>query len=527
MENATYNQVAAVIQNAPDMQGIEDPTAAVPGMPPQWGAPVLPQIITFQGLASTISRVYRPSDEAIKDSWDNARFMLNDVGIMECLQARQRSVALLDWTIEPEDTTSPDQKELATEVEKIIRRIPRLMQWLENNQHAIWFGRSLVQHRYRWGDVDGNMRVFPHEWYPVHGDKLAFRIDDGTHKYPHNQIGIRVGQTYKLNDRIGIHNTVEPTDRGMAYFLTPDQRKSVALHKHYIMDGAFEDPLDADKINGVGIRSVIYWEWYQKQQALAWLMEYLERSAFGIELWFYPEGNPGAKEQWIEASKNRIGGGRNMLFVPRPTGPDGMNYGVERIEPGLQGADVLTGIIEKYYGHRIKRYILGQTLTSEADATGLGSGLAELHLGTFLDIIKYDATNLEETATTDLVKWVQLWNFPESRGIRLYFKLKTDSVDKKERLDAIEKAWQMGARVKETDALDAAGLTVPNDEDRVLPAPGAGVQQAFGKLGDAMGKHQQSMEASLNESLGTDDTGGTDDRIPPRKPVGSGMEQAV
>ena len=35
---------------------------------------------------------------------------------------------------------------------------------------------------------------------------------------------------------------------------------------------------------------------------------------------------------------------------------------------------------------------------------GLGSNLASVHLDTYLQIIKYDATNLEETITTDLVK---------------------------------------------------------------------------------------------------------------------------
>jgi phage gp29-like protein len=42
-------------------------------------------------------------------------------------------------------------------------------------------------------------------------------------------------------------------------------------------------------------------------------------------------------------------------------------------------------------------------LSSESAATGLGSGVANLHLDTLLQILKSDATNLEETLTSDLL----------------------------------------------------------------------------------------------------------------------------
>ena len=38
----------------------------------------LPHVLTFQGLFGTFSRVYRASDEALKDSIEVARYMRSD-----------------------------------------------------------------------------------------------------------------------------------------------------------------------------------------------------------------------------------------------------------------------------------------------------------------------------------------------------------------------------------------------------------------------------------------------------------------
>jgi len=63
-----------------------DPLGRTAGLPPNLGWEILPHVYTFMGRNWNLARVYRPSDEAIRDSWANARYMRNDVGIMECLE---------------------------------------------------------------------------------------------------------------------------------------------------------------------------------------------------------------------------------------------------------------------------------------------------------------------------------------------------------------------------------------------------------------------------------------------------------
>jgi phage gp29-like protein len=385
-----------------------DPAFRTPGVPPNYGQYALLHPATFQGLFGTFSHVYRTSDEALNDSWDNARYMRNDPGIMECVEARQRSVALLPWHIEPENEKSHEQQELARQMTRILQRMRRFTEYRRALLEAIWYGRSAVQHRFGWVQIGDRRYVMPAAargnpgWMPVHGDKLVWRYDDGTGRFLADQVGIRVGQKRMNESRINDRWRVEPTDRGMAYFLSDWERPLLAIHKHQIEDGAFEQPQDAGFIHGIGIRHRIYWEWFQKQEALAFLMEFLERSAGGVEVHYYPDGNEQARQSVLQAIQDRIANGHNVMMYPKPAGEDPSQYGVDFVEPGVAGIEALKELLVEYYGHRIKRYILGQTLSSEAGSTGLGSGVAELHYDTLQQILTYDANNLERMLADDI-----------------------------------------------------------------------------------------------------------------------------
>ena len=476
-----------------------DPASQINGMPPSFGQMgIVPHAQSFQGLFGTFSRVYRASDEAIKDSLENARFMRNDPVIMECVESRQRSTALLNWHLEPEDEKDHEQEELCGKIEKILRRMRRFTEYRRVLLEAIWYGRSAIQHAWNWNRVEGKNRIMPHSvrgqdeigWSPIHGDKLVFRYDDGTFDTQAGQVGIRVGARFGSLDRIMDEQwsqRVEPTDRGPAYFLRDYEREQIIIHKHMIEDGAYEDGIDAGTVHGVGIRSRIYWCWFQKQQALAFLMEYLERSAGGIEVWTYPWGNKDALKKVQAAAEARISGGHNVTFAPRPIGDDGDAYGVEFIEPGMAGIEMLKDLITNMYGHLIKRYILGQVLSSEAEATGLGSGVADLHLDTLLQIISYDANNLEETLTYELVKRIKDWNWPAARDIDVRFKIDTEAPDVLEKLESWAKAYEMGCALKERDVMDLVGAAIPDDDDLVLQNPEAAAQREQQEMGNGPG----------------------------------------
>lgn len=526
----------------------KDPSQEIPGMPPGGSDYLIPHAVSYQGIFSSVSRVYRISDEALKASLESARYMLNDPVITEPVELRQRSVALLNWHIEPEDNRDPTQKWLCERMTAILKQTPKFMQYRESIARCRWFGRYANQHRYQWKDVQGQRRICIGEWKPVHGDKLVFRYDDGSRTYDPNQVGIRVGAGYAVGGTIAGRwkiesvRKVEPTDYGLAYFLSPWERSLIAVGKHSIEDGEYEDPQSAGKLHGVGIRSKIYWCWYQKQELQAQLFEFLERSASGIEIWFYPWGNDGARQTVLKAAEERIGENRNCILVPRPEDNPGA-YGYDRIEPSMAGAEQLKSIIVELFNMQIKKYVLGQTLTTEQGSTGLGSNLADIHLGTFHQIVKYDATNDEETFTTDTLRPLQKYNFPKFGDVPIYFRIETEDEDAEAKLEAIKTAYDMRVPLKMSSVYDALGEEKPEPTDEVLqqppeqpmgmggmPSPGdpgeqpPGKAQVFGGLGEDDPppddeQQQQALEEAIELDQGQEDYAASaesqnSDRIP-------------
>lgn len=463
-----------------------DPSTRIEGAPPNFGRFPIPHVLTFSGLATSIARAYRNPDEAIKQSRQNAIAMRKDCAIMECLEARQRGTALLNWHIEPDDPKSHEQKELAQEVTKLLRMTPRFTEYRRNLLEALWYGKYGIEHSYHNDYRTRRRRVIVGDWLPIHGDKITYRFDDGTGRYDPKQVGIRMLGAYRLDDVMVGDRIVEPTDAGLAYFLEPWERRLMAIHKHMIEDAAYEDPTSSGSIHGVGIRSRIYWTWFQKQETLALLMEYIERTGLGIWIYWYPAGNDDARREVEKVANERTDS--NTLIMPRMPGDPAMDaYGVERIEPNAAGAEVLKHICHEYFGHLMKRYILGQVLSTESEATGLGSGVADLHRESYQSIVHYDAANLEETITSDVVIPLKEFNFPAARNIHLRFKIDTESTEAEKKLNATRAGWEMGLKLRAEDVYDMIGVSKPGDDDEVLVNPAMLQQQRSWERQHGMG----------------------------------------
>jgi hypothetical protein len=444
-----------------------DPASAWPGAPPMMGVDFLPHIFTVAGTQGAIGRAYMNPDEAVMHDPSNSERMRNDALIAECMRARQLATANLKWHITPEQGKNSEAKEMAQAMTKVIERTPRFTEFKRALLEAVWCGRYAVANQFVSRELDGKRRIVCGRWEPRHGDKLIFPYNDGTHDFDPDRIGIRIGTTGAGSRAINQSQT-QYTQFGQTYWLNKAERKTVVVHKHQVEDGPFEDVRVSGRIHGVGVRSQIYWTWYAMNDAMRRALEYLDRAAFGVELWRFPANNPRAKEETRKAAERHVGGGRTVVLVPVMPGEQSDLYGVDHIEPGLAGIDALLRVIKDFYEEKIKRLIIGQTLTSEAHSTGLGSGVANAHLATFHDIISYDARNLEETLAKDYLRPLQLWNFPGYDHIHLQFSIDTESDNVQERLAAYRQAWDMGMGIKTDDIAAAIGVSVPQpDEDFV------------------------------------------------------------
>jgi phage gp29-like protein len=170
--------------------------------------------------------------------------------------------------------------------------------------------------------------------------------------------------------------------------------------------------------------------------------------------------------------------------VPKFLENDTFGQWYDRIEPGMAGAEALKSIIIEYFGHLLKRYILGQTLTTESAGTGLGSNLADVHLATFLQIVKYDATNLEETLTTDLLEPMIRFNFPWAVGLPFRFRIDTESENSEAKLQAYKLAHEMGLKIPAQAVYDLIGCAKPAPGDEVLDREIAAESDEHSAVGD-------------------------------------------
>ena len=467
-------------------QSNRDPAEGIVGAPVNMGQDFLPHIHTVGGRRGVVSQSYLNMDEALRDSHANAEKMRADCAIMECLGARQRATALLNWHIEAEDANDPEEVAMVAILTDILETTPRFTEFRRCLLEAIWYGRYANAMTLRSSMVKRQFRTTISDWSPRHGDKLVFRYDDGTFTADPNQVGIRVhtawqgGRSYR-DPRTGeMVKQVQPTEQGLVYWLTPWQRKTLALHRHEVEDGPYHDPMMAGRVNGVGVRDRIYWTWYAMVECLQRVVEYLDRAAFGIEVWPYQAGNPQSEKDTREAAHGAMGGGRTIILAPLPPDEQPERFMPQLMEPGLGGVATTIDIIRTYFGHKIKRYIIGQTLSSESEGGGLGgSGVADAHMATFADIVTYDACNLEETITTDVLRSLQLANFPKSWKMQPKFRIDTESPNIEAKMSSYKTAFEMGLKIKSSEVYDTIGASMPDMGDDILSSAG----QAIGDAG--------------------------------------------
>ncbi len=440
-------------------------------LPPGRGKRFIEHISTFQTrLQSYWSKIYINSDEAYQQSRDNASAMRHDPVIMHPLRQRQLATALLEGHVLPENANDPIQKAVAEELQVLLNRTPYFMKlklvWLE----ALWFGKYGTNMVYNW-DVqhrtgeDGIRKLDTvmqlRDWVPVHGDKIR-------HEHESGRIGImtsRVGWLDQGLDRYQGGIRVSDESRVQMVPLSDAWRQAFVVHKHEIEDGNFYDGRSAGMIHGVGLRTRVYWPWWFKQKLLQWVMEFAERFALGIQLWYYEAGNPESEKEVRTAAEEFSN--ENIIIFPRPIGEEKQGAGYERIEPGMGGTQFFKDLLDDYFGKQIKLMIIGQELTSDTASTGLGSGVAKEHRNTFQQIVRFDSQNLAETITNEYLRVLAEYNYPGISWTPRY-EFVLEEIDPKRVMESIQMYLEMGGAVSDDEVRSVAGLKKPEKGEKTL-----------------------------------------------------------
>jgi hypothetical protein len=451
------------------------------GLPPGAGQFLVPPQFTFNSLANTGAQAFQIRfDNALRASRENAWRMRLDPMIDGCLEARTTPTALLTTSVKPLDDDDPQQLAAAKRQQRLLARMPRrteFRRWLV--KEGLFVGRAGAQVTYDWtlDRETGRMMCYPSGYRLLNGDKLQFKWDG------------RAGVSVNSMSPLASHPNCEMLDGFPVYFPTREERMGLVVHRSFSEDADFYRPWFAGSIHGTGLRGKLYWMWALKSQLWQMSIEFLQWFARGLTVYYYEHGNDAHRQVIEDAVKsqngatammypvwNRVGaGGANEAYYPKP---------FDHIQVPTSSPQFLQNLITQYLDDLIRFVILHQSLTTSAEATGMGSGVANAHQNTFDNLVKLDATVLDDTETEEILAVMYATNEPGIPCGRVFSQVDSPNVD--QLMTAAKTIVELGGTVAAQPLKEAAGLPEEKQGDTVLGGMQAQQPAAVGAVPDGM-----------------------------------------
>lgn len=453
------------------------------GVPPELMRPAAMPIEMQRTYFASVAKILRNPSLAYRKDRQLMKQMRNDPDCMAPLLQLQVSIAGLEWQVKPFDSRDSEQEEIAERTAEILSRIPRFADMIRHLLDAVWYGSSALNVVYT-RRADG--LAIPVDWLPFHPDTLIVKEDGSP--------GIKVGPRY-YGDMDGTNGETQQGFDSRVHLFTPLERRAVIWHRYMVQGPDFDDPFEtAYAYMGKGVRDVVWWYWNLKQAVLQNWATFSERYAQGIRVGYYPMAQKGAKEDMETILRNMVGD--VSAVVPRST-PGQKDYEIEIMEPAAARAQVFADLCE-WLSKNIKELIVGQSATSEAVSTGLGSNVASQHQKTFTRQMRFVADNLAETVTEQLVREIVDMNWgPQEFYPRFEFSVESPEMEKK--LEAVRVfVNELGGSVSEAEVRKMLGLAIPEADEPVLTGK---TRDVFPEYEDGDGEGDEDKVLSSKEAF--------------------------
>lgn len=173
-----------------------------------------------------------------------------------------------------------------------------------------------------------------------------------------------------------------------------------------------------DSVYGLGLAHFLYWPVYFKRNGVRIWLNTLEAASRGAPYGTYPPGAPQGEQNKLLTALQILRDGGSAIW------PDGMN--VDTLDINRSGAPSPTDLYDRM-NRAISKIVLSQTLTTDADATGLGSGTSDVQ-GDVADAVKESDADLitgsfchGQPNFEGPLQWLMEWNFPGATPPRLTY----------------------------------------------------------------------------------------------------------
>lgn len=368
---------------------------------------------------------------------------------------RKRSITKLPWNIKPPRNPSAEEDKLAAFATELLQDHPDFETLLFDLLDGIGHGFSAVE--LEWERIGKTWLIKS----ATHRPQSWFRLDQSTREVLLLRASIIHGE--------------------------PLQPFGWILHKHRAVSGY---PAAS------GLFRVLVWPYLFKYFAAGDLAEFLDIYGLPIRIGKYPNtANDQEKATLWEAV---AGIGHNAAGIIPAT------MAVELTE-AAKGSEKPFEAMIAWCERTQSKAILGSTLTSDAGATGLGSGLADIHNDVRLEIRDSDCKQLAATLTRELIYPLLALNSTSPIDTRRMPRFEFD-VSEPEDLEKYAKALpelvKVGAQIPVNWVQQKLGIPVPQEGEAVLriePAPAPTEPKQAGKPAAAlsMGALMQGVAAAL------------------------------
>ena len=341
---------------------------------------------------------------------------------------RQGALVGLDWSIEPPGNASAAEKAAAAFAEEMLRdTVDDLEDVVLAMMEAPGFGYAAIELEWeKWGkDWIPNFHPRPQTWLTTDLDRRELRLADGS--------------------------------AGGAAL----QPMGWIVHQHKKVKTGY--------LGRAGLFRACLWPFLYKAYAVGDFAEFLETYGLPIIIGKYMAGATGEEKASLMRAVTALGHDARAIM------PEGMALEIKEVVGGAGGSHHLNMV--DWADRAQSKAILGQVLSSEAKATGLGSGVADLHGQVRDDILKSDARQLAGTLTRDLVYPLIALNRPGVDSYRRCPRFVFDdgaAEDLKAYAEALPKLVGVGFKIPRAWGHEKLRIPEPDgDEDVLTAAPSA------------------------------------------------------
>lgn len=343
-------------------------------------------------------------------------------------EKRQGALTGLDWSIVPPADASRAEKKVAAWVEEILRDVVDdfedvLLAMMEAPGHG--FSAIELEWELRGGEWLPEFHPRPQTWFKMDEARRHVRLNDGS----------------------------------------PDGAKLIPMG--WIFHTARK--VKTGYQSRAGLFRPAVWPFLYKAYSIGDFADFLATYGLPIITGKFPPGSTAEEKASLFRAVAALGRDARAIM------PEGMSIEIAKVATGGDGVHLS---LVDWADRAHSKLILGQVLSAEAKATGLGSGVADLQGEVRRDILVSDARQVASTLTRDLVYPLIALNKGGIDGLRRCPRFEFDlgeAEDLKLFADALPKIAQGGARIPVRWVHEKLRIPEAAEDDAVFGAPAPAV----------------------------------------------------